>query len=106
MVGVIARPAPAPGPYLIVGLARSGVAAALAMRERGEQVAGTDSGRVPAEAAERLQAADVAVHAGVDGVALLEGVRTVVKSPGVPRQAPVIAAALERGIEVIGEVEL
>ena len=31
---------------------------------------------------------------------------TVVKSPGVPREAPVIAAALERGIEVIGELEL
>ncbi len=106
MVGVIARPAPPPGPYLMVGLARSGVAAALAMRERGEEVAGTDSGRVPPEAIERLEAGGVAVHAGVDGVAQLAGVRTVVKSPGVPRQAPVIATALERGIEVIGEVEL
>ena len=28
------------------------------------------------------------------------------KSPGVPREAPVIAAALERGIDVIGELEL
>ena len=34
------------------------------------------------------------------------GSRTVVKSPGVPREAPVIAAALERGIDVIGELEL
>ena len=32
--------------------------------------------------------------------------RTVVKSPGVPREAPVIAAALDRGIDVIGELEL
>jgi UDP-N-acetylmuramoylalanine--D-glutamate ligase len=30
----------------------------------------------------------------------------VVKSPGVPREAPVIAAALERGIDVVGELEL
>ena len=30
----------------------------------------------------------------------------VVKSPGVPREAPVVAAALERGIEVTGELEL
>ncbi len=30
----------------------------------------------------------------------------MVKSPGVPREAPVIAAALERGIDVIGELEL
>jgi len=30
----------------------------------------------------------------------------VVKSPGVPREASVIAAALERGIDVVGELEL
>jgi UDP-N-acetylmuramoylalanine--D-glutamate ligase len=32
--------------------------------------------------------------------------RTVVKSPGVPREAPVIAAALGRGLDVVGELEL
>ena len=32
-----------------------------------------------------------------DGVELLERVRCVVKSPGVPNEAPVIAAARERG---------
>jgi len=41
-----------------------------------------------------------------DGLALLAGTRTVVKSPGVPREAPVIAAALERGVDVVGELEL
>jgi UDP-N-acetylmuramoylalanine--D-glutamate ligase len=39
-------------------------------------------------------------------VAQLDGVRTVVKSPGVPREAPVIAAALERDVELVGELEL
>ncbi len=43
---------------------------------------------------------------GVDGVDLLERVATVVKSPGVPWSAPVIAAAVGRGIEVTGELEL
>jgi UDP-N-acetylmuramoylalanine--D-glutamate ligase len=32
--------------------------------------------------------------------------RTVVKSPGVPGEAPVVAAARERGAEVVGELEL
>jgi UDP-N-acetylmuramoylalanine--D-glutamate ligase len=41
-----------------------------------------------------------------DGLALLDGVRTVVKSPGVPREAAAIAAALERGIDVVGELEV
>ena len=30
----------------------------------------------------------------------------MVKSPGVPAEAPVIAAALERGLPVLGELEL
>jgi UDP-N-acetylmuramoylalanine--D-glutamate ligase len=48
----------------------------------------------------------VEVFLDADGLALLEGVRTVVKSPGVPREAAVIRAALERGIEVMGELEV
>ena len=105
MVSVIARPPLPPGPYLVVGLARSGVAAALALRAQGAEVAGVDSGRVPEEAAARLAAAGVEVHAGADGVALLAAARTVVKSPGVPKEAPVIATARERGLPVLGELE-
>src|SRR4051794_1297971 len=41
-----------------------------------------------------------------DGVDLLDRVKTVVKSPGVPQEAPVIQAARARGIEVTGEVEV
>ncbi len=55
---------------------------------------------------------DVLVQAGVElhlreqGVTLLERVRTVVKSPGVPAQAPAIAQARSRGMPVVGELEL
>ena len=63
------------------------------------EVIGVDSGEADVPAG--LEA-----HLGVDGVDLLDRVATVVKSPGVPRQAPVVAAALERGIEVTGELEL
>ncbi len=97
------RPPLPEGPYLIVGLARSGVAAARLLAGRGEQVVGIDSGHP--EGAERLAEAGVEVNLDVDGTALLDGVRTVVKSPGVPGEAAVIAAARERGIDVIGEIE-
>jgi len=43
---------------------------------------------------------------GEGGVAELERVRAVVKSPGVPAQAPVILTARERGLPVLGELEL
>jgi UDP-N-acetylmuramoylalanine--D-glutamate ligase len=98
------RPPLPSGPFLVVGLARSGVAAARLLAGRGEDVVGVDSGHP--RAAEGLSGVGVEVFLDSDGLALLDGVRTVVKSPGVPREAPVIAAALERGIDVVGELEL
>ena len=88
------RPPLPPGPYLVVGLARSGAAA---MRMLAPDVIGVDTREVPLPGFE--------VHAG-DGIDLLDRVRTVVKSPGVPQEAPVIEAARARGIEVTGELEL
>jgi len=92
------------GPFLVVGMARSGVAAVRLLASRGEQVTGVDSA-APREAA-GLRDLGVEAFLDADGLALLDGVRTVVKSPGVPREAPVIAAALERGIDVVGELDL
>ena len=88
----------------MVGLARSGQAAARLLAARGEAVRAVDSGHP--EGAAGLEGVGVEVFLDTDGVAQLEGTRTVVKSPGVPREAGVIAAALERGIEVVGEMEL
>jgi UDP-N-acetylmuramoylalanine--D-glutamate ligase len=92
------------GPYLVVGLARSGGAAARLLAERGGQVTGCDSGS-PA-GAEKLGASGVDVRLNTDGAELLPGVACVVKSPGVPTDAPVVAAARQRGITVLGELEL
>jgi UDP-N-acetylmuramoylalanine--D-glutamate ligase len=88
----------------VVGLARSGQAAARLLAARGEAVRAVDSGHP--EGAAGLEGVGVEVVLDTDGLAQLEGTRTVVKSPGVPREAAVIAAALERGIEVVGEMEL
>ncbi len=93
------RPPLPPGPYLVVGLARSGAGAALMLREHGE-VIGVDSG------APDVTPPGIEVHVDTSGVELLDRVRTVVKSPGVPQEAPVIEEARRRGIEVTGELEL
>jgi UDP-N-acetylmuramoylalanine--D-glutamate ligase len=98
------RPPLPEGPFLVVGLARSGQAAARLLIERGGVVRGADSGHP--DGAAGLAGDGVEVDLDTDGLALLEGTRTVVKSPGVPREAPVIAAALGRGVEVVGELEL
>jgi UDP-N-acetylmuramoylalanine--D-glutamate ligase len=107
-VGVTGTAKPRPplpaGPYLVVGLARSGQAAARTLAARGEQVVGVDAAS-PDGAAE-LAELGVEVELDADGVDLVERAACVVKSPGVPRVAPAIAAALERRTEVIGELEL
>jgi UDP-N-acetylmuramoylalanine--D-glutamate ligase len=108
----VAKPRPPlpPGPYLVVGLARSGIAAALALRARGEQVIGLDAGGAAqpalAQAAGRLREAGVEVRLDASGVDLAARARTLIKSPGVPQNAPVVQAARGRGSPVLGELEL
>ena len=98
------RPALPGGPYLVVGLARSGEAAARVLAAHGEEVMGTDSG-APAGAA-GLDALGVEVSLDDDGLRQLDRAGCVVKSPGVPASSAVVAAARERGLPVLGELEL
>jgi UDP-N-acetylmuramoylalanine--D-glutamate ligase len=102
------RPPLPGGPYLVLGLARSGEATALALRARGEEVIGADSGSGErlAAVAERLSSAGVEVHLDASGDALAARARTLIKSPGVPDSAPLVGAARARGLPVLGEVEL
>jgi UDP-N-acetylmuramoylalanine--D-glutamate ligase len=103
---VIARPPLPSGPVLVVGLARSGVAAALALRARGVDVTGCDAGPVPDDVRSRLEAAGVAVHGSTEGIELLAAAETLVKSPGVPQEAAVVAAARRTGRRILGELEI
>jgi UDP-N-acetylmuramoylalanine--D-glutamate ligase len=98
------RPPLPEGPYLVVGLARSGAAAARVLRARWKRVIGVDTG-APTRT-ETLAEEGVELHLRDDGLAHLEDVRAVVKSPGVPARAPAIAAARERGVAILGELEL
>lgn len=93
------RPPLPQGPWLVVGLARSGLAAAALLRARGEEVVGVDNGAPDVEV-------DFAVHLRHTNTDVLGDVKAVVKSPGVPPRAPLIRAARERGMPVLGELEL
>jgi UDP-N-acetylmuramoylalanine--D-glutamate ligase len=73
---------------LVLGLARSGRAAAAALEERGVEVVAVDR---------TLGNADPSALAGVE---------LLVKSPGVPGESPVVQAARAQGIPVWSEVEL
>jgi UDP-N-acetylmuramoylalanine--D-glutamate ligase len=97
---------------LVVGLARSGTAAARLLAARGIPVTATDA-RTPEELLARgvdladLAARGVRVVAGEkSGPALLDRADVVVASPGVPPTALLLARADDRGIPVVAELEL
>ena len=102
------EPSPAerwlPGRALVVGLARSGRAAAEALARRGVDVVATD--RSADVDPGRLGGLGVELRLGTEEEALLEGVDLVVKSPGVPAESPLVAAAHARSVPVWSEVEL
>jgi UDP-N-acetylmuramoylalanine--D-glutamate ligase len=89
---------------LVLGLARSGRAAALALAARGVEVVAADrsTGADPG----RLAEAGVEVLLGTEEESLLHGVELVIKSPGVPGASPPVAAARARGLPIWSEVEL
>ncbi len=91
---------------VVVGGARSGVAAAELLHERGAHVTLTDSRADLFDGADRLTAIGVAVELGPHREALLLGADLVVLSPGVPPDQPVLQAARRKGVPVIGEIEL
>lgn len=80
---------------LVVGLGKSGAAAAKLLRARGAEVIGADDAAVPFEGELRKVAPEA-----------LRGVDLLVVSPGVPLSLPLFAEARRRGLELIGEVEL
>ncbi len=90
---------------LVVGAARSGVAAAQLLARRGARVTLTDvKPEIPHES--ELRSAGVNLELGGHLVASFESADLVVMSPGVPLELPEAARARALGIPVIGELEL
>ncbi len=89
------------GAVAILGLARSGLAAARALIAGGNQVLAWDDSRERREDAARA------------GIPLQSGatfdwrdIAALVPSPGIPLDHPIIASARAAGIEIVGDVEL
>lgn len=76
---------------LVVGMGKSGQAAARLLRAKGAQVFGADD-KLPGQRAVAAQS--------------LEGIDLVVASPGIPLDKPIFVEARKRGVELLGEVEL
>jgi len=89
---------------LVVGLARSGKAAAEALAGRAARVVGYD--RNQSLDVGRLRELGVELALGREEETLLKGMDLVVKSPGVPGESALVRGARERAIPVWSEIEL
>ena len=93
---------------LVVGLGKSGMAAALFLKQRGARVTVSDT-RSAKELATQIPAlleAGIMVESGGHGLLTFRRQDLLVVSPGVPLETPEVAQALALGLPVIGELEL
>lgn len=93
---------------LVVGMARSGIAAAQLLLSHGAVPVLYDAKKADAFGEDLLPLRGTACefHLGEDPFALLADCDSVVISPGVPIDAPIVKAAREKSIPLIGELEL
>jgi UDP-N-acetylmuramoylalanine--D-glutamate ligase len=89
---------------LVVGAARSGIAAAELAARRGANVTLTEQ-RETFDLVHGLRAAGVQLELGGHKVETFTSAELIVTSPGVPLEQPVFDAARVLGVEIIGELE-
>ena len=89
----------------VAGAARSGIAASELLAKRGARVTLSDT-RADVPEAEPLRRLGVELELGGHRTETFTESDLVVMSPGVPPDQPVIRQARERGVPIIGELEL
>ncbi len=96
------------GEIAVVGLARSGRAAAQLLTRAGAEVYASDSGASQslANTAGALNSEGVSTDVGRHDLDRIARSSLVVASPGVPPDAPPFVAAREAGVDIVGEVEI
>lgn len=91
---------------LVLGTAKSGIAAAKYLVEAGADVTVNDGGTPSGTDQDTLLKLGVKTTFGEHPLTLLEGVELIVKNPGIPYQIPLLQEALVRQIPIWTEVEL
>ena len=94
-----------PRSVAILGIAESGLGAALLAKKQGYKVFASDIGRVKESYRNILYNSNIDWEEGTHSINKIIQCNEVIKSPGIPDDAPVILEAKERGLPVISEVE-
>jgi UDP-N-acetylmuramoylalanine--D-glutamate ligase len=93
----------------VVGLGRSGVAATRLLAREGARVYASDAAPAPVGPgvlAQLRALPDVALELGRHDLARIRAARVVVVSPGIPPEAPPLAAARAAGVPILSELDV
>ena len=92
---------------VVVGLGDTGLSLARWLKRQGAAVSATDTRKSPPQAAVlQRECPGVPVTLGVGPDAAIAGADVIAVSPGVDRRSGAIAQAAQRGVPVVGDVEL
>ena len=90
---------------VVLGAGESGTGAAVLAKDRGMDVLLSDSGTISPRYRKVLEDEGIAFEEGGHTLALILDADEIVKSPGIPADAPVVRAAHEKNIPIISEIE-
>ena len=90
---------------VILGAAESGVGAAVLALKKGFEVFVSDAGKIKPRYVDMLDRYGIAWEDGGHTEAKILAADEVVKSPGIPEDAPMVVKAREAGIPIISEIE-
>ncbi|MEE0521268.1 MAG: UDP-N-acetylmuramoyl-L-alanine--D-glutamate ligase [Bacteroidaceae bacterium] len=90
---------------VILGAAESGAGAAVLAKKRGFDVFVSDMSNIKARYKEQLNNYEIAWEEGQHTESLILNADEVIKSPGIPENAPMIVKLKKQGIPIISEIE-
>lgn len=90
---------------VVLGAGESGVGAAILGKDKGFDVFVSDMGHIADKYRKVLEEENIPFEDGRHTEELILNADTIVKSPGIPLTAPMIVKAIEKGLEVISEIE-
>ena len=90
---------------VILGGGESGVGAAILAKDKGFDVFLSDAGSLSAKYRDMLVAENINFEEGGHTMTRILAADEIVKSPGIPMDAPAVAAAVAKNIPIISEIE-
>lgn len=90
---------------VVLGAGESGTGAAILAKDKGFDVFLSDSGKIAPKYRAILEQEGIEFEEGSHSMDRILAAREIVKSPGIPLDAPVVKAAIDKNIHIISEIE-